>query len=163
MIIIKEYRKERRADGRIYILSDEYSVCPLCHGVFIVIGVRDRKLTDATGYKEILVIRRLRCSCCLKIHHELPDMVVPYKRHCAETIESVIVGEVDDVCCDFVTEYRIKRWWAAFRMYFENIRTSLRMKYGTVFSTNPTPREIVRAIANTNLWIHTRTAMTPIG
>ena len=162
MIIIREYRKERRADGKICILSDEYNVCPLCLGDFIVIGVRDRKLTEGSGNIEILVIRRLRCNDCRKIHHELPDMIVPYKRHCAETIENVISGEAVDICCDFVTEYRIKKWWAAFRLYFESVKVSFQIKYGAVFSANPTPREIVRAITNTNLWVHTRTAMTPI-
>jgi hypothetical protein len=162
MIIIQDYRKERREDGKIYILSDEDSACPLCLGLFIVIGVRDRKVTDGSDIKEILVIRRLRCDNCKKIHHELPDMIVPYKRHCAETVEKVITGDAVDICCDFVTEYRIKRWWAAFRLYFESVKVSLQVKYGAVFSANPALREIVRAIANTNLWVHTRTAMTPI-
>jgi len=162
MIIIKAYRKERRADGKIYILSDENNMCPICLGVFIVIGIRDRKLTEGSGSKETLVIRRLRCKDCRKIHHELPDMIIPYKRHCAETIENVIAGEIVDVCCDFVTEYRIKKWWAAFRLYFESVKVSLQIKYRAIFPANPTPREIVRAITNTNLWVHTRTAMTPI-
>ena len=162
MVIINEYRKERREDGRIYIISEEDSACPTCFGAFFVIGIRDRKLVDSSGTKETLVIRRLRCDDCRKIHHELPDMVVPYKRHCAETIENVVVGEVVNICCDFVTEYRIKRWWAAFCLYFESVKVSLQIKYRAVFSASPTPKEIVRAITNTNLWVHTRTAMTPI-
>jgi len=162
MVTIKEYRKERRADGKIYIISCEDSVCPLCLGVFIVIGVRDRKLTDGSGLKETLVIRRLRCKNCHKIHHELPDMIIPYKRHCAETVVNIIDGNVADICCDFVTENRIKKWWVAFRLYFESVKVSLQIKYGAAFSADPTPREIVRAITNTNLWVHTRTAMTPI-
>jgi len=156
------YRKERREDGKVYIISEEDSACPICFGILFVIGVRDRKLTDSSGVKETLVIRRLCCDDCRKIHHELPDMIIPYKRHCAETIENVVAGEVTDVCCDFVAEHRIKKWWAAFRLYFESIKVSLQIKYRIVFSTNPTPREIVRAITNTNLWVHTRTAMTPM-
>ena len=162
MVIINEYRKERREDGKIYIISEEESACPICFGAFFVIGIRDRRTIDSSGFKEILVIRRLRCYDCRKIHHELPDMVVPYKRHCTETIENVVAGEVVDICCDFVTEYRIRSWWVSMLSYFEKALTSLRIKYGVIFPHNPTPREIVRALTNTNLWIHTRTAMTPI-
>jgi len=133
-------------------------VCPLCAAELKVIGSRDRYLINSAGDKETLVIRRLRCIICGKIHHELPDMIIPYKRHCAETVEKVVSGDVEDVCCDFRIEARIRAWWSAFRMYFENIRASLRMKYGAAFPPEPTPREIVRAVANANLWAHTRTA-----
>jgi len=162
MIIITYYRKELDTRGRIRIISEEESVCPICNGNLKVIGVRKRTVINAAGEKEKLIIRRMRCKPCRKIHHELPDYVVPYKRHCAETIESIITDKTEDVCCDFVTEYRIKTWWATILMYFENVLSSLQIKYGAVFSTNSTPREIIRAITNTNLWVHTRTAMTPI-
>ena len=162
MIIVIQYRKERADDGRIYIRSEEDNACPICIGVLVVVGVRDRMVTDSSGVIETLVIRRLRCKNCNKIHHELPDMIIPYKRHCAETIENIIVGEVAEVCCDFVTEHRVRTWWTAFSFYFEGLKTSLRMKYEVVFSSVPTPREIVRAVVNMNLWVHTRTAMTPV-
>jgi hypothetical protein len=158
LVIIVQYREERDEEGIIYIISEEDSVCPVCIGKLKVIGSRRRGLTNSAGYDETLVIRRLRCKRCGKIHHELPDKVIPYKRHCTETVENIINGEVDDVCCDFVTEDRIRAWWAGFQVYFESVLASLRMKYGAVFSPDPTPREIVRAVANTNLWVHTRTA-----
>ena len=162
MIIITCYRKERDARGRVRIINEEESVCPICIGPLKVIGNRKRKVINAAGDKEKLIIRRMRCRMCHKIHHELPDDVIPYKRHCAETVENIINGGVEDVCCDFVTEHRIRSWWAAVLLYFEKVLASLRTKHGAVFSANPTPREIVRAITNTNLWVHTRTAMTPI-
>jgi len=133
-------------------------VCPLCAAELKVIGSRDRYMINSAGDKETLVIRRLRCIICCKIHHELPDMIIPYKRHCAETVEKVVSGDVEDVCCDYRIEARIRAWWTAFRLYFENIRASLRMKYGAMFPPDPTPREVVRAVANANLWVHTRTA-----
>lgn len=162
MIVITKYRNIRDTDGRIHIHSEEDSTCPICIGKLVVIGVRNRKTIDSSGSREMLVIRRLRCKNCRKIHHELPDMLIPYKRHCTETIESILAGEVADICCDFVTEHRIRAWWAAFSLYFHGVKTSMQAKYGVMFSDITTPREIVRAIANTNLWAHTRTAMTPI-
>ena len=162
MVIIIQYQEERDENGMIHIISEEKIACPICVGVLKVIGSRRRGQFDSAGNKETLIIRRLRCQSCRTIHHELPDRVIPYKRHCAETVEKIVSGDVEDVCCDFLTESRIRSWWTAFRLYFESVLASLRMKYRAVFSPNPTPREIVRAVANTNLWVHTRTAMTPI-
>ena len=162
MIIITCYRKERDERGRIRIISEEESICPICIGHLKVIGIRKRIVINTAGDKEKLIIRRLRCRTCHKIHHELPDYVIPYKRHCSETVESIINGGAEDICCDFVTEHRIRSWWATVIVYFEKVLASLRTKYGMTFPDDPTPREIVRALTNTNLWVHTRTAMTPI-
>ncbi|WP_367618590.1 DUF6431 domain-containing protein [Paenibacillus andongensis] len=38
----------------------------------------------------MLVVRRLRCSKCRNIHHELPDCIVPYKRYESSCIEEVV-------------------------------------------------------------------------
>ncbi|MED4936026.1 DUF6431 domain-containing protein [Heyndrickxia coagulans] len=43
-----------------------------------VIGTRDRKAIDRSGKKHIYNIRRLQCEQCGKIHHELPEFLVPY-------------------------------------------------------------------------------------
>ncbi|MCD7715322.1 MAG: DUF6431 domain-containing protein [Lachnospiraceae bacterium] len=44
------------------------------------------------GETIILIIRRFRCLDCLRIHHEFPDIVVPYKRYDAETIERIMIS-----------------------------------------------------------------------
>jgi len=54
-------------------------------------------IIDSGGTPMTMIIWRLRCEQCGKVHHELPDVVVPYKRHCAETIEKVIEGKVEEV------------------------------------------------------------------
>ena len=115
---------------------------------------------DGGGITRILVIRRLRCKSkeCRAIHHELPDILVPYKRHCAETVENVVNDKPESTCCDDRTARRIKTWWDACRVYFENVLASLREKYGVKFPQRPALREIVRAAVNANLWIHTRSA-----
>ena len=41
----------------------------------------------------VLSIRRLRCADCKRIHHELPDILVPYKHHVRESIETTITAE----------------------------------------------------------------------
>ena len=158
MVIIVQYREERDEDGVIHIISEEEVACPICSGFLKVIGSRGRGQNDSAGNKITLIIRRLRCQSCRKIHHELPDRVIPYKRHCAETVEKIVNGDVYDVCCDFVTESRIRAWWDGVYMYFKSVLVSLQMKYGVVFSSCPAPSEIVRAVVNANYWVHTRSA-----
>ena len=63
----------------------------------MVIGTRNSGMTDSTREKQTLVIRRLRCKECGKIHHELPCIIILYKRHCAETCEKIIAGDTDGV------------------------------------------------------------------
>ncbi len=56
------------------------------------------------------MIRRLRCEKCGRIHHELPDMLVPYKQHIAATIEKVYSSDYRNVCCDDNEIRRIHLW-----------------------------------------------------
>ena len=113
-------------------------------------------LINSIGDKETLIIRRLRCEGCRRIHHELPDIVVPYKRHCMDSIEKIIAGKTMDVYIENSAIRRIKAWWASCRLYFGSVLSSLREKYGAVFPEKPAPREIVRAVVNAHLWISTR-------
>jgi hypothetical protein len=123
-----------------------------------VIGIRERKYIDSDGIKQTLIIRRLRCKGCNVIHHELPDILIPYKRHCTDTVEKIITGDPKGISCEEGTIRRIRAWWAAYRLYFESVLSSLKEKFDAEFSKIPAPREIVRAVVNANLWIHTRSA-----
>ena len=160
MVNIIKYRLKEDGRRRFHVVSYEIHVCcPVCGQVLLVIGSRRRGIINSAGEKQILVIRRLRCESCKAIHHELPDIIVPFKRHCTATIEKIIAGSDDGVDCDTRTVSRIRAWWAACYLYFESVLASLREKYGTVFSRPPAPKEIVRAVVNANLWIHTRSAV----
>ena len=143
----------------------ETSTCPICGGCFYVIGVRRRQMIDATGTLIVLIIRRLRCKDerCRKIHHELPDCLYPYKRHCAETIENVIDGKEDITPCGIDEAERLKKWWRTMHPYFVRVLMSLNAKYETEFSEGTPPREVVRAVVNSHSWVHTRQVVTPNG
>ena len=160
MVSTDKYRLKEEGRRRFRVVSYEIHICcPICGRVLKVIGSRKRGIINSAGDKQVMVIRRLRCKGCRRIHHELPDMIIPYKRHCAETYEKVIAGDTRDVCCDNKMIRRIKAWWAACLLYFKSVLAALREKYGTVFSDHPAPREIVRAVVNANLWVHTRSAV----
>jgi len=158
MVIINSYWK-KRAGKKIYIVSMEVSVCPICGEVLIVIGSRTRKVVENETDTVILVIRRLRCKECRVIHHELPNMVAPYKRYSADTVERVVSGETGD--CGKRTIQRIRAWWAACCLYFESILASLREKYGAALSMKSAPKKIIRAVVNAHLWPQTRSVTTP--
>jgi len=157
--MISRYRL-KEVVGEVYIISYEISVCPVCGEILVVIGSRKRKVIGSDSGTMILIIRRLRCKACRVIHHELPDLVMPYKRHCAETIEKVIANDDNGVCCEARTICRIREWWAACILYFKSVLASLREKYGAALCVGA-PREIVRAVVNARLWIHTRSAFMP--
>jgi hypothetical protein len=99
MIYITKYRLVNRG-GIPFFCAEETLRCPVCGGELYQLGRRWRGYIDANGEKRGVQIRRLRCVECGKIHHELPDLLVPYKRHCADTIVSIAAGETDAVPCD---------------------------------------------------------------
>ncbi len=148
----------------------------------MVIGSRKRTLIQADGEDAILIIRRLRCKreICNLIHHELPDILVPYKRHEAETIEQIIEPpaeqEEPSYPCEASTVYRIKMWFSLLRQYLESTIQALKVLYRAdaalyeqLYSLKPMSAEyrretagwlkrIVRMVVNCGRWPHTRLA-----
>jgi hypothetical protein len=165
-----------------FVRSKEQNLCPCCSGDLKVIGSRPRKCVNSVGERIALIIRRLRCVKCQRIHHELPDMLVPYKRHIADSIESVIADDNElSVTADESTLKRWRNWFNEKADYFQGCLKSVAIHYGqeSVEDESALPESklqriwhyvgnapgwlarIVRAIANLNLWIHTRFAFCP--
>ena len=91
-----------------FVKSAEQIPCPCCNGPLEVIGSRQRKYINGLGEQIILIIRRLCCDNCKRVHHELPDILVPYKRYGSESIEAVITG--DTALTVTADESTINRW-----------------------------------------------------
>ena len=140
------------------INTGERQPCPICGGRLTGYGWRERKVIESDGSAVIFLLHRLVCAACGKIHHELPDSMIPYKRHCAATVENVISDNYVDVCCEESTIRRIRLWWQTMYLYFKGVCDALTAKYGTHFSDPLKPKETVRAVANAHLWISTRSA-----
>ena len=160
MINIAKYRLEYNPIEKvIYVWADEEVVCPICGSKKMKLkGRRKRHIIMTNGESRILKIRRLKCKCCKKIHHELPDSIVPYKRHSAQTIE-IIINEIDEsVPCEESTINRIKTWWVSIQLHIESVAASIKFKYNITFSKDEKLPEIVRALVNTHLWPGTRSA-----
>ncbi|MCD7866789.1 MAG: DUF6431 domain-containing protein [Clostridiales bacterium] len=122
MVITKDYFLELKpGTDTYYVRSRTEEICPFCDGKLKVIGSRGRKVLRRDGSSGHLIIRRLRCGSCRHIHHELPDILVPYKRYDAETIENVVISFSDinksiektssDYPCEVSTAMRLRAWF----------------------------------------------------
>lgn len=175
MVIITIYRLVEHG-GFPFVQSGESSICPICSEMLTMRSWRARMLIDSCGSKVVYQIRRLLCSKCNKIHHELPDCMIPYKRHCTETIGKIALGAVNsisnDAPCEENTIFRIRLWWGAVLPYFLNIMETLSQKYrldlnidhqhninpgrqltNNYISSMRAFKKIMRAIVNSGNWI----------
>jgi len=162
-----------------FVRSMEQNPCPCCSSELKVIGSRRRKSVSDSGKITVLIVRRLRCSNCNRIHHELPDILVPYKRYDRDSIEAVLDEQQPlTVAADDSTINRWRVWFQSLGNHFLGCLASLSIRYShkpvAVRSTLPksvlqrirqyvgaTPlwlARVVRSVGNSNLWIHTRSA-----
>jgi hypothetical protein len=164
-----------------FVRSGEQSLCPCCNGTLKVIGSRKRKYINDAGAQITLIIRRLRCCHCNRIHHELPDILVPYKRHCSESVEAALTVDAPvTVTAEESTLWRWRRWFQEVAEYFVGCLIAIDYQYNQgkpsveapiLLSPSPLQRiwrwvgdatgwlsRIVRPMVNLNFWVHTRSA-----
>ena len=155
----------------------EQITCPHCLSELFPYDRRDRKYRDQNGDWKILVIRRLRCSNlrCRRIHAELPDFLVPYKRYTVSSIEAVLTGTAQVTPVEESTRQRWKRWYRQLRNHFLGVARSVWRKQAEITRTlfaSPTIEgssiwdeisfslaELVRLTVNSGNWLTTRTAL----
>ena len=121
------------------------------------------------------MIRRLRCRHCGRIHHELPDMVVPYKHHSAEVIEEILAEKEEETYpCETSTALRLRCWFSLLREYFERALRAIRyihrqdevicQELSALIPLTPASlaagwlKSIVRILVNSGFWLQTRFA-----
>ena len=142
-------------------------------------GSKKRKSINSAGEELTLVVRVLKCSNCKRVHHELPDILVPYKRYDRESIETVITGGTSlDVAADDSTIIRWKKWFLAISHHFLGCLISIVARYQDEFmkDISKLPKSVlhrifhfvgsspawlarvVRTVVNSNNWVHTRSA-----
>ncbi|HVI41445.1 MAG TPA: DUF6431 domain-containing protein [Anaerovoracaceae bacterium] len=179
MVSIHNYWLDgKTSKGIFYVRSRETQRCPICGSELTVEGSRSRGLLEENGEKKILKIRRLWCSRCSRIHHELPDIIVPYKRYSSETIENILSEKAEhtDSCpCELSTEKRIKLWFFLLKEYFESAMEATKALYDydteivsmislllpfSNYRHFPAGwlKVLVRLLINSNRWLHTRFA-----
>jgi hypothetical protein len=177
MICLANYRLilDKEKNNEYYVKSEEKSICPVCGcSELKVIGSRKRNALKEDGETIILIIRRLRCKNCRRIHHELPDILVPYKRYTSKVIEAILDGTLPEVCCENSSIFRIKKWFDKASEYIAGCLSAIAAQLSLEIKSGggPASRRIkdlvgeatgwlaraVRTIVNTNNWIQTRSA-----
>lgn len=112
------------------------------------------------------------------MHHELPDLLVPYKRHCSATVENIVAGATTAVYCEAGTMKKIATWFRERSRYFfgciervlgcngfagnvSSVSLLQRIKVA-VGATTSWLKRLVRIVVNSNFWIHTRSEYLPV-
>lgn len=165
-----------------FVRSMEQIPCPCCGERLSVIGSRRRKYLTSQSLPQVLVIRRLKCCHCGQTHHEIPDILVPYKRYAREAIEPVVAVEPSlSVAADESTLSRWRQWFNECAEHFAGCLESIRVRFGHCSVEGPSDpslsvlqrifhyvgdspawlARVVRSVTNTNQWIHTRSACCP--
>lgn len=177
MIIITKYKlvTDETDGSKQRVKSEEKSICPIClANILKVIGSRNRIALDSKGERLTIVIRRLRCQICKKIHHELPDILVPYKRYLSKCIESIVDGEADKIACESSTIIRLTHWFQGMGIHIKGSLAAIMARIAAKIEVvNKTALEAikiyvgddpgwlaraVRIVVNTNNWVHTHLA-----
>ncbi|WP_265415077.1 DUF6431 domain-containing protein [Tumebacillus algifaecis] len=150
----------------------------MCEDDLYTIGSRRRVGRKPTGDQITYIIRRLRCKGCERIHHELPDLLVPYKRYETECLESVVSNrQAPDVAADESTLYRWRVWFGKCWQYWVNCLLTIASRSGNPVEALSVPSSsalqrighfvgqgvgwlarVVRPIVHSQLWVHTRFA-----
>jgi len=184
MVILSEYELVEKPPRGFFVVSHEKSICPCCSGALECIGSRTRTFINETSDKQNLIIRRLRCEECVRIHHELPDMLIPYKRYESKCIEAVIDGKAGlAVAADESTIRRWREWFRRIVEYLAGCLESAAARFGIGVAAKPKDggcsplkrikrqtgaeegwmAKAVRTATNMNLWVHTRSAFQAAG
>ncbi|MCY0864240.1 MAG: DUF6431 domain-containing protein [Sulfobacillus sp.] len=155
------------------------SPCPHCQGPLRVVGSRGRRRRLPDGTRHVLVIRRLRCDPCARIHHELPDCLVPYRRYDSASLEALATeGPTAAVAAEPSTLRRWEAWFQQWIPYVERCWAALAARHRIPPTARALPWEtplalrapwvatagsgwlaaIVQRLVNEALWGQTRSA-----
>lgn len=108
MITITDFTVNYDPERNAYkITSKDVLCCPLCGGPMSGYDTRRRHVVDGAGNTYWLLLQRLRCSSCNKLHVIAPAFIVPRKHYEASVIADVKAGRVDLCPADNST---IRRW-----------------------------------------------------
>lgn len=117
MVIISNFIvKQEIGKGVLSVWSEETHICPSCKKEELrCIGRRIRRVIELDGRVNQYLIWRLQCPCCRRIHHELPNFIVPYKRYSIHVISEIIEGDLEMVPCGNGAIKNILHWFMQFK------------------------------------------------
>ena len=162
MVSVSDFTKSFK-DGIWIITGQETIPCPFCGGTLAVRGTCKRKLRKESDDTMTLRLRVLQCKDCNKTHRELPEGIVPYKRHDAESICSMQKAPQNCIA-EASVRHRIIVWLAWFLRYGVDVLKSL-LEQGYHLTEpvgEPLSRRLiqfVRLVVNSGMWIQHRSVI----
>lgn len=164
MISIAHFEITRNGE-KTKIFSQESSVCPICGGPLKVHGTCIRKVRQGEHTHQIH-LRVMECRHCGKTHRELPEGLVPYKRHDLNSLCEIAEATETQHTCETSTWLRIRFWLAWFLWYAQNVLDGL-ITAGQMSATfipghslRRRTASFVRLVVNSGNWEQHRSAMT---
>lgn len=136
------------------ITGTQIVLCPHCGGELKSYDRRFRNYINNVGDQILLYLRRLKCQSCRKMHTELPDYLVPYKRYCVEVIEEVATTGRSRIPEDTCTRQKIKQWYRSILPQLKAIWQRLTKQHLVSPFVSPSLRNMVKATVNSGFWIY---------
>ena len=115
--LAEEYEVNRNTVMRTYTILQESGIFDNKRGIGFFISENAIELVRASEKANFF-------------NHELPDFIIPYKRHEAQTIEAIVDGHDNAVPCEVSTIHRIRAWFAWMIKHLQGCIDACRMKYG---------------------------------
>jgi hypothetical protein len=130
MLITHNYNlKYSGAEGIYYLCIKETSLyCPHCGQELIYRDSRLRIWRHCDKPADRILIHRMLCRTCHRLHTVLPDVLVPHKHYGASEIETVLESEVrnDEVSDSTAARWRI--WFNGNKAQIEGVLQSLKLE-----------------------------------
>ena len=150
MLITNNYELKYSETEELYYLclntTDLY--CPHCGEQLVYRDSRLRIWRHCNEPTDRILIHRMLCRICNRLHTVLPDVLVPHKHYGASEIEAVLESEVRS---DEVSDSTVARWWRWIQgneAQIEGVLQSLKLK------AEDNPPELR---SNENLFINLKT------
>lgn len=116
------------AKGMYYLSINEKLYCPFCGKELIYRDSRGRIWCHCNGPADKIMIHRMFCDTCNKLHTVLPDVLVPHKHYGASEIETVLESKErsDEVSDSTVARWR--QWLRGNETQIEGVLQSLKLE-----------------------------------
>lgn len=115
--------------GIYYLCINETSLyCPDCGQEIVYRDSRQRIWDHCNEPTDWILIHRMFCRTCNRLHTVLPDVLVPHKHYGASEIETVLESEVrsDEVSDSTVARWR--QWIKGNTVQIEGVLQSLKLE-----------------------------------
>ena len=156
MVIVAQFSKLFKfiKDTKYCVIQGIESIpCPICGGRLYHYDTRDRSVRIDEERHYHLMLRRLRCVGCMKLHLELPDFLLPRQRCFKSVIERAVNKKPVAIVKDPRTPNRWKRWWRTWENYLKDALSSLvhRELIDSILLDRPL-FDLVSTLVNYSLW-----------